>query len=111
MGWPTVQLYQNGAPFFFSQNGNASFTSGFVVDYSIYSNSTALSAFQGMSFVRDFPREQRDGELFDWSGFRKDGTSFYLLGLSPDVALDAGKAPEPVEKVGDGPAVNLDGLY
>jgi hypothetical protein len=111
LGFPALQLWQPGTPFYFSQNGNFDYTSGFVVDYALYANSTALSAFKGMSFVRDFPREQRNGEIFDWSSMRKDGATFYWLGLSPDDELEAGRVKKWVDKVGTGPAVNLDGLH
>jgi hypothetical protein len=110
MGFPTLQLWQPGTMFSFSQNGNYDTTTGFVVDYSLFTNSTAVIIYAGGSFVRDFPREQRNGEIFDWWSLRKDGNTFYSLGVSPDDELEAGKVKKWVDKVGQGPAVNLDGL-
>jgi hypothetical protein len=81
-----------------------------VVDYSLFTNSTASSIYAGGSFVRDPPRMLRNGEIFDWWSLRKDGNTFYWLGVSPDDELEAGKVKMWVDKVGQGPAVNLDGL-
>jgi len=110
MGFPTLQLWQPGTVFAFSQNGNFDVTTGFVVDYSLSANSTASSFYAGGSVVRDGPRDMRNGEIFYWWSLRKDGNSFYWLGVSPDGELDAGKVKKWVDKVGEGPAVNLDGL-
>ena len=71
---------------------------------------TALSVFEGMSFVRDFPRNMENGEPLSIDEVKKDGKTFYVIGLSPSAMLDAFAIPKPVESVGSGPAVNLDGI-
>jgi hypothetical protein len=111
LGWPTVQLYQNGTPFYFSQNNNFTYTSGFVVDYGRFANTTALSLFNGMSFVRDIPRDMWDGGVFDDDdGYAKRGSAFHLLGTSPEATLESFLSAKAIETIGGGPAVNIDGL-
>ena len=63
-----------------------------------------------MSFIRDFPRDMISGELLSVDEVKKDGRTFYVLGLSPSVMLDAFAIPQPVQSIGTGPAVNTDGL-
>ena len=111
LGWPTVQLYQNGTPFYFSQNNNFTYTSGFVVDYGRSANTTALSLFNGMSFVRDIPRDMWDGGVFDDDyGSSKRGSAFHVLGTSPEAALESFLSAKAIETIGSGPAVNIEGL-
>lgn len=107
---PTVQLYGPNVPFTLAQDGNATVTSGFIVSYGDLAQVTALSMFQGMSFVRDFPRDMRGGDPFNVQPGAKTGTTFYVLGISPSFMLDAYAIPTPVESLVSGPAVNLDGL-
>ncbi len=107
---PTVQLYGPNVPFTLTQDGNATVTNGFIVSYGDLAQVTALSVFQGMSFVRDFPRDMRDGDPFNFQPTAKTGTTFYILGISPSFMLDAYAIPKPVESLVSGPAVNLDGL-
>jgi hypothetical protein len=107
---PSVQLYGPGRPFTLIQNNNAVFTTDFAVSYRVNSAVTALSVFEGMSFVRDFPRDMENGEPLSITEVKKDGRTFYVIGLSPSAMLDAFAIPKPVESVGSGPAVNLDGI-
>jgi hypothetical protein len=109
MGWPSVQLYQKGSSFYFSQNDNFTFTNGFVVNYGPFAQTTALSLFNGMSFVRDVPRDMWNGGLFE----SDEGTGknrLRRLGISPSAMLDTARLPKAVETIGDGPAVNIEGL-
>lgn len=112
MGWPTVQLYQfNGAPFTFSQNGNYTTTSGFIVDYGLLANTTALSVFNGISFVRDVPRDMWNGNPFEQEdGTEKKGSTSRIWGATPSAVLDGLKLPKAVETIGNGPALNIKGL-
>ncbi|HWI20843.1 MAG TPA: hypothetical protein VNT81_23975, partial [Vicinamibacterales bacterium] len=112
MGWPTVQLYQfNGAPFTFSQNSNYTTTSGFVVDYGLLANTTALNVFNGISLVRDVPRDMWNGNPFEQEdGTEKKGSTGRIWGATPAAVLDGLKLPKAVETIGNGPAVNIKGL-
>lgn len=107
---PTVQLYGPGVPFTLEQSGNTTITSDFAVTYGVLANVTALNVFQGMSFVRDFPRSMLNGDPFAQPPLGKAGTAFDILGISPSFMLDADAIPKPVESAVSGPAVNLDGL-
>jgi hypothetical protein len=107
---PSLQLYGPGRPFTLIQNNNAIFTTDFAVAYGVNSAVTALSVFEGMSFVRDFPRSMENGEPLSVSEVTKGGKTFYVIGLSPSAMLDAFAIPKSVESVGAGPAVNLDGV-
>jgi hypothetical protein len=107
---PSLQLYGPGRLFTLIQNNNAIFTTDFAVSYGVNSAVTALSVFEGMSFVRDFPRSMENGEPLSINEVKKDGKTFYVIGLSPSAMLDAFAIPKSVESVGSGPAVNLDGI-
>jgi hypothetical protein len=107
---PSLQLYGPGRAFTLIQNNNAIFTTDFAVAYGVNSAVTALSVFEGMSFVRDFPRNMENGEPLSINEVKKDGKTFYVIGLSPSAMLDAFAIPKSVESVGSGPAVNLDGV-
>lgn len=109
---PGVQMYGPGLYFGFLQNGFETLTSNYVVSYSVFAAITALNAYQGMSFIRDFPRDQRSGETFDLQGGSgKSGpASFYILGLSPSFSLDLMMVPKPIEVPADRPPVNLGSL-
>jgi hypothetical protein len=108
---PTLQLYGPGKPFTLIQNGNAVFTTSFVVSYGVDAAVTALGAYPGMSFVRDIPRDAQNGEPISIDEVKKDGRTTYVIGLSPSAMLDAFAVPKSVQSIGSGPAVNLDGLY
>jgi hypothetical protein len=107
---PSLQLYGPGRPFTLIQNHNAIFTTDFAVAYGVNSAVTALSVIEGLSFIRDFPRSMQNGEPLSIEEVKKDGKTFYVIGLSPSAMLDAFAIPKSVENVGSGPAVNLDGV-
>ena len=65
---------------------------------------------EGLSFIRDFPRSMQNGEPLSIEEVKKDGKTFYVIGLSPSATLDSFAIPKSVENVGSGPAVNLDGV-
>jgi hypothetical protein len=111
IGSVDVQLYQNGSPFYFSQNGIRTYTSGFVVNFGSGVAPTALSLFNGMSFTRDVPRDMWNGSPFDDDddGGKKP-SRLRKSGLSPQAMLDGFRIPRAVETIGDGPAVNIKGL-
>jgi hypothetical protein len=114
-GWGNLQLYQPGGVFTLKQFGNANFSDTYVVYYDDTMSSTITNygggPFTGSSFVRDIPQSMIGGGRFDFASTEKSGlATFYLLGLSGGWRIDAARTPLPVEAVGDGPAVNIDGL-
>jgi hypothetical protein len=110
LGWPAVQLYDNGG-FFFSQNNSYTYFSGFIVDYNRFADVTALNGFDGVSLVRNLPLVDWDGGPFDTEpDNHKLYRGFNRLGLSPGTAIDAFQMPKVIEVIGNGPAVNLQGL-
>ncbi len=62
-----------------------------------------------MSFTRDVPRDMWNGGPFDGDeGKGKNGLR--RSAISPYAMLDAFRVPKAVETIGNGPAVNIDGL-
>ncbi|MCS3725067.1 leukotoxin LktA family filamentous adhesin [Bradyrhizobium betae] len=118
--WPTLQLYQPGGVFTMTQIGNANVTNAYVVFYSGDVSATVINygpghtcceGFTGASMVRNIPVDGEGKESIETWIARKDGAgSFYLLGLSGKARLDALMTPRPVETIGSGPAVNIEGL-
>ncbi|QDP25202.1 leukotoxin LktA family filamentous adhesin [Bradyrhizobium cosmicum] len=118
--WPTLQLYQPGGVFTMTQIGNANVTNAYVVFYSGDVSATVTNYgpghtccddFTGASMVRNIPVDGEGRESIETWIARKDGAgSFYLLGLSGKARLDALMTPRPVETIGSGPAVNIEGL-
>jgi hypothetical protein len=104
-----VQLYGPGRSFTLVQNDNVIVTNSYVVGYGVNAAVTALGSFAGMSFIRDFPRDARNGDV-TVEEVKKGGKTVYVIGLSPTALFDAGALPKPVETIGSGPAVNLDGV-
>jgi len=107
---PTLQMYGPGQLFSLSQNGNFVATSNYVVAYGTNSAVIGLDVYAGISFIRDFVRDMQNGEMLELMEVTKDGKTFYVLGLSPLARLDAFALPAPVENIGSGPAVNIEGL-
>ena len=109
-----LQLYQPGGVFSMKQEGNANYTSTNVVYYDNTISSTIVrqgGADTGTSFLRDIPQDTKGGERFDFTSVDKSGlATFYLLGLAGGWRIDAARTPLPVEAIGEGPAVNIDGL-
>lgn len=117
--WPTLQLYQPGGVFTMSQVGNANVSNAYVVLYTgdISATVTNYGAghsccndFTGASMVRNIPVDGDGNERIETWLAKKDGGTFYLLGLSGQARLDALLTPRPVETIGPGPAVNVEGL-
>ncbi|WP_298241882.1 leukotoxin LktA family filamentous adhesin [uncultured Bradyrhizobium sp.] len=117
--WPTLQLYQPGGVFTMSQAGNANVSNAYVVFYTggvsatvtnYGPNHTCCNDFTGASMMRNIAVDGEGKENIESWLAKKDGGTFYLLGLSGQARLDALLAPRPVEAVGSGPAVNIEGL-
>ncbi|WBL81227.1 leukotoxin LktA family filamentous adhesin [Bradyrhizobium xenonodulans] len=117
--WPTLQLYQPGGVFTMSQVGNANVTNAYVVFYTGDISATVTNYgpghsccndFTGASMVRNIPVDGEGNERIETWLAKKDGGTFYLLGLSGQARLDALLTPRPVETIGSGPAVNVEGL-
>lgn len=117
--WPALQLYQPGGVFTMSQTGNANVSNAYVVFYTGNISATVTNYgpahtccydFTGASMARNIPVDGEGGEnIATWLA-KKDAGTFYLLGLSGQARLDALLTPRPVEAVGTGPAVNIEGL-
>lgn len=118
--WPTLQLYQPGGVFTMSQVGNANVTNAYVVFYTGDISATVTNyglghtccyGFTGASMVRNIPVDGEGKESIEtWIAKKEGAGSFYLLGLSGKARLDALMMPLPVEAVGSGPAVNIEGM-
>jgi len=117
--WPTLQLYQPDGVFTLSQIGNVTTTNAYVVRYTGDISATVTNygpghtccyTFTGASMERSIPPDGEGRETIESWIAKKDGGSFYLLGLSGQARLDALLAPRPVETIGSGPAVNTEGL-
>ncbi|WP_375309886.1 leukotoxin LktA family filamentous adhesin [Bradyrhizobium sp. A5] len=117
--WPTLQLYQPGGVFTMTQIGNANVTNAYVVFYSGDVSATVTNygpghtccdGFTGASMVRNIPVDGEGKESIETWIAKKDSGTFYLLGLSGKARLDALLTPRPVETIGSGPAVNIEGL-
>ncbi|UVO26329.1 leukotoxin LktA family filamentous adhesin [Bradyrhizobium arachidis] len=118
--WPTLQLYQPDGVFTMSQIGNANISNSYVVFYSgdvsatvtnYGSSHTCCNAFTGASMLRNVSVDGEGYETIDtWLAQKSGAGSFYLLGLSGHARLDALLTPRPVEAIGSGPAVNVEGL-
>ncbi|MGY3466312.1 hypothetical protein ACVW0I_003183 [Bradyrhizobium sp. LM6.11] len=116
---PSLQLYQPGGVFTMSQVGNANVSNAYVVFYTgdlsatvtnYGSTHTCCNDFTGASMVRNIPVDGEGKESIETWLAKKDGGTTYLLGLSGQARLDALLTPRPVETVGSGPAVNIEGL-
>ncbi|MBR0816923.1 leukotoxin LktA family filamentous adhesin [Bradyrhizobium liaoningense] len=116
---PTLQLYQPGGVFTMSQIGNANVSNAYVVFYTDGVSATVTNYgpghtccydFTGASMVRNIAVDGEGKESIETWLAKKDGGTFYLLGLSGQARLDALLTPRPVETIGSGPAVNIEGL-
>lgn len=117
--WPTLQLYQPGGVFTMSQVGNANVSNAYVVFYTgdisatvtnYGPTHTCCNDFTGASMARNISVDGEGNESIETWLAKKDGGTFYLLGLSGKARLDALLMPRPVETIGSGPAVNIEGL-
>ncbi|MEH2493083.1 leukotoxin LktA family filamentous adhesin [Bradyrhizobium sp. AZCC 2230] len=117
---PTLQLYQPDGVFTLSQVGNANVTDAYVVFYtgdisatvSNYGSSHACcSSYTGASMARNVAVDGEGHESIDtWLAQKSGAGTFYQLGLSGHARPDALLTPRPVETIGSGPAVNVEGL-
>jgi hypothetical protein len=117
---PMLQLYQPDGVFTMSQIGNANVTNAYVVFYtgdisatvSNYGSSHACcSSYTGASMARNIAVDGEGYESIDtWLAQKSAAGTFYQLGLSGHARLDALLSPRPVETIGSGPAVNVEGL-
>ena len=118
--WATLQLYQPGGTFTFGQNGNANVSNTYVVQYNgdisatvtNYGGShTCCSNFTGSMGIRDIANDTQGTETLNtWLAQKSGPETFYLLGLAGNARLEALLTPKPVEVIGSGPAVNIEGL-
>ncbi|QOZ76222.1 leukotoxin LktA family filamentous adhesin [Bradyrhizobium sp. CCBAU 53351] len=117
--WPTLQLYQPGGVFTMSQVGNANVSNAYVVFYTgdisatvtnYGPTHTCCNDFTGASMMRNISVDGEGKENIESWLAKKDSGTFYLLGLSGQARLDALLTPRPVETIGSGPAVNIEGL-
>ena len=118
--WATLQLYQPGGAFTLIQAFNANFTDSYVVQYtgdisstvSTYSDShTCCNIHSGSMAIRNIANDTAglDDDNF-WMTQKGDAETFRRLGIAGDARLRALRSPKSVETVGDGPAVNIEGL-
>lgn len=117
--WPALQLYQPDGVFTMSQIGNANVSNAYVVFYTGNISATVTNYgpthsccydFTGASMVRNISVDGEGNQSIEAWLAKKDGGTFYLLGLSGQARLDALLTPRPVETIGAGPAVNIEGL-
>jgi hypothetical protein len=116
---PTLQLYQPSGVFTMTQIGNVNVSNAYVVFYTgdisatvtnYLPSHTCCADFTGASAMRNISVDGEGSESFESWLAQKDGGAFYLLGLSGKARLDALLMPRPVETIGSGPAVNIEGL-
>jgi hypothetical protein len=118
--WATLQLYQPGGAFTLIQAFNTNFTDSYVVQYtgdisstvSTYSDShTCCNIHSGSMATRNIANDTAgmDDDNF-WMTQKGDAETFRRLGIAGDARLRALRSPKSVETVGDGPAVNIEGL-
>jgi hypothetical protein len=117
--WPSLQLYQPGGVFVMSQVGNANVSNAYVVFYTgdmsatvtnYGATHTCCSDYTGASMMRNIAVDGEGYESIDTWLAQKSGGTFYQLGLSGHARLDALLSPRPVEAIGSGPAVNIEGI-
>jgi hypothetical protein len=118
--WATLQLYQPAGVFTMSHNGNANVSDSYVVLYNgdisatvtnYVGSHTCCARFTGSMAIRNIANDTQGTETFDtWLAQKSGAETFYLLGLAGNARLEALLTPKPVEVIGSGPAVNIEGL-
>ncbi|MGN6461244.1 MAG: beta strand repeat-containing protein, partial [Pseudolabrys sp.] len=111
---PNLQLYQPGGAFSMSQIGNTNYSDTYVVRYDATISSVITNygggPFGGTAFVRNSQEDMQNAGAFDPSNTQRTGlATFHLLG-GQYLGFRNG-FPVPVEVLGDGPAVNVKGLF
>lgn len=109
-----LQLYQPDGQFSMLQIGSANYSNTQVVWYDATISSVITNYgggnFGGTSFVRDALQDMQNNGAFDPLNSEKSGlATFYLLG--PQGLGFRDSRPLPIEVLGDGPAVNVEGLF
>ncbi|MFA6266996.1 MAG: hypothetical protein WC670_14935 [Pseudolabrys sp.] len=111
VGGVNLQLYVSNGVFSMQQMGNANFSDTQVVYYDTILSSTITnyggSSFTGSSFVRNALQDMRSGDTAGLDGLEKTALiALYLRGIA-----EGWYGRSPIEVIGNGPAVNVDGLY
>ena len=108
VGGANLQLYEPGGVFTMQQIGNANFSNTQVVYYDTTISSTIINygggSFTGSSFIRNSLQDMRNGDNdnLDVTVLR----ALYFQGL-----VNGEPAHGPIEVIGNGPAVNIEGLF
>ena len=110
VGGVNLQLYEPGGAFTMQQLGSTNFSNTQVVYYDATISSTIINFgggnFTGSSFIRDSLDQMRDRDHdqnnLDVSVLR----ALYLQSL-----FDDARTHGPIEVIGNGPAVNIEGLF
>jgi hypothetical protein len=111
VGGVNLQLYEPDGVFTMQQIGNANFSDTQVVYFDTTISSTIINYgggnFTGSSFVRNSLEDMRNGDGLDADNFEKGALlALYLQGLS-----NGAYSKGPIEVIGNGPAVNIEGLF
>lgn len=111
VGGNNLQLYQPSGLFTMKQLGNANFSNTQVVYYDSTISSTIINYgggnFTGSSFVRNAIQDMRNGDTAGPDDLQRTLlVVFYLQSLG-----EGGRAFGPIQVLGDGPAVNVQGLF
>ena len=111
VGGNNLQLYQPGGVFTMKQLGNANFSNTQVVYYDSTISSTIINYgggnFTGASFVRNAIQDMRNGDAAGPEDLQRTLLIvFYLQSFG-----EGWRAFGPIQVLGDGPAVNVQGLF
>ncbi|WP_168192777.1 leukotoxin LktA family filamentous adhesin [Undibacter mobilis] len=110
VGGNNLQLYQPGGAFTMQQNGNANFSNTQVVYYDSTISSTIINYgggnFTGSSFVRNAIQDMRNGD----DGAAEDLQRTLLIAFYLQSFGEGWRGLGPIQVLGDGPAVNVEGL-
>jgi hypothetical protein len=111
VGGNNLQLYQPGGVFTMQQLGNANFSNTQVVYYDTTISSTIINygggSFTGSSFVRNAIQDMRNGE----DGGVVDLQRTLLIAFYLQSFGEGWRGLGPIQVLGGGPAVNVEGLF